>query len=390
MSDVEMNSPFSKEFKIANIQYNPPRQKVHPNNSPTKSNNPFKLPSTSTLATSQKKSSPFEIKVKKLLGEMVNFYTEQSKQKRKEQEITYKIYPESITKLSKYDLSIMKSYGGDYYNTSTELDVKKISNDFIARHNIDNLLRARLVDWMMEVFSSYNSEPLSFYLSVQILDQFFSYAPRPLCDNEIQLAVITSIYIASKMEDIYPLHMTHIVKNISHNKYVPSDIIDMEKRIMKALNFNIVKVTTFDFVRIFLFDFCLNNEKKIEELGLKKALVILERICVFLCKLLCLSSKFSKYKCALQAIGVITASFDVLTSNTKINKECDYFFRKWLAFLVKESEFDFSEIGELYKKIVEIYRECTDLASIAPTIFKLHDLKGMFVSKEVKPDVKNN
>lgn len=43
---------------------------------------------------------------------------------------------------------------------------------FLDRHYIDAGLRARMVDWMTEVTTSYRFESKTYFDSVQLLDQY--------------------------------------------------------------------------------------------------------------------------------------------------------------------------------------------------------------------------
>ena len=44
---------------------------------------------------------------------------------------------------------------------------------FLAKHDIDKALRARMLDWMIEVTSSYKFEPKTYFASVTLMDRYF-------------------------------------------------------------------------------------------------------------------------------------------------------------------------------------------------------------------------
>jgi hypothetical protein len=47
-------------------------------------------------------------------------------------------------------------------------------NEFLMRHDINPQLRAKMVDWMIEVFSSYKCLDSTFFKGVELMDRYFS------------------------------------------------------------------------------------------------------------------------------------------------------------------------------------------------------------------------
>lgn len=90
------------------------------------------------------------------------------------------------------------------------------------------------------------------------------------------------MYMASKMEDIIPLHMVHIKTKIGHDKFTKSEIIMMERDILKVLNWDIILITIYDVVKTFLSDFYVNNRNMINTLKLETICYDLEIISIFM------------------------------------------------------------------------------------------------------------
>ena len=44
---------------------------------------------------------------------------------------------------------------------------------FLSAHDIDKGLRARMLDWMIEVTSSYKFCPKTYFSGVQLMDRYF-------------------------------------------------------------------------------------------------------------------------------------------------------------------------------------------------------------------------
>ena len=277
---------------------------------------------------------------------------------------------------------MVKSYGPELYITIVELDSIKRLGSYLKRHYISSTSRTKMINWMMEIFASYSSEPLSFFLSVEIMDNYLQKTKKIYYENDIHLIGMACIYLASKMEDIIPLHMVHIKTKIGHDKFSQQEIIDMEKDILQALDWDILLITTYDVIKTYLSDFYVNNRVMINNLSMDIICYDLEIISIFLSKLICLHDVFFKYNKCIKAISIIIAAFDILRSNYKMSKEAENFLRQWLLFLVKESKFPVDNVTRVYNKICSFYEEIDIVNKIAPSLCKLYNLRQLI--KEIK------
>jgi cyclin B len=191
---------------------------------------------------------------------------------------------------------LIHNYGPDIYEYSKELETLPISSDILKRHKIDPNTRTKMVDWMVEVLYAYNSDPPTMFLAVHIMDLFFAKSKSQLSNNDIHLIGIVSLYIASKMEDIIPLRMSHVKVKIGHNKFSEKEIKRMEKLILETINFDVITTSTYDFVKTFIFDFCHNNRDNINHLNLNKILDSFDSVTVYLSKLVAHTDEFCHFK----------------------------------------------------------------------------------------------
>lgn len=51
-------------------------------------------------------------------------------------------------------------------------------DEFLKKHTIVADVRAKMVDWMIEVTSNFKCSDQTFFLSVQYMDQYFSQVER--------------------------------------------------------------------------------------------------------------------------------------------------------------------------------------------------------------------
>lgn len=80
-------------------------------------------------------------------------------------------------------------------------------------------MRAKMVDWLTEVLTSYNLSTACYFITINVMDRFFWMAKSVQCVEELHLIGITSLFIASKYEEIAPLRLKTIVEKIGHNKF---------------------------------------------------------------------------------------------------------------------------------------------------------------------------
>ena len=45
---------------------------------------------------------------------------------------------------------------------------------FLSKHKIDGTLRARMLDWMVEVMCSYSFQHKTYFAGVEIMDRYFA------------------------------------------------------------------------------------------------------------------------------------------------------------------------------------------------------------------------
>ena len=105
----------------------------------------------------------------------------------------------------------------------------------LERHDIKGPVRARMVDWMIAVLSIYHCDEQTFFIPVQIMDLYFKNCRRSLQVTVLHTVGVTSMFVASKYEDIYPLRMKTIDEKIAQRKIPIEDIKTRELEILEAL-----------------------------------------------------------------------------------------------------------------------------------------------------------
>lgn len=142
--------------------------------------------------------------------------------------------------LSEYVYDIMQ-----YWKTK-ELE------DRVDPHHLDNQkeitpeMREKLINWLMEVQLVFRLLIDTMFLAVNMIDRYS--AKRHIPRNKYQLVGMTSLFIASKVEEIWAISVAQFVF-ISKEAYTKEEILDMEQEILSTLCFNVTPATTISFMR---------------------------------------------------------------------------------------------------------------------------------------------
>ena len=70
--------------------------------------------------------------------------------------------------------------------------------------------------------------------------------------SDLHVVGVTSMFIASKFEDIYPLKMKTVFEKIAHKKLEIEKIKSLELDIMKSINYKIHSPTVLDFLKVYM------------------------------------------------------------------------------------------------------------------------------------------
>lgn len=93
---------------------------------------------------------------------------------------------------------------------------------------------------MIEVLSSFNCTSNTFFLSVNIMDSFLNKSQKSFEMKDIHLVGVTSMLIASKMEEIIPFKVSTVVDKMTHNKIKSREIIRSEEMILRTVGFELL------------------------------------------------------------------------------------------------------------------------------------------------------
>ena len=168
------------------------------------------------------------------------------------------------------------------------------------QNEINEKMRAILIDWLSEVHLAFKLVPEVLFLTVNIIDRFLHKQNIP--NNQLQLLGVVALLIASKYEEITYPSIENLVF-ITKKTYSKNEIIKFELFILKTLNYEF----TFPTVLIFFDLLALNFNMSEKEYFLGR----------YFCEIFLLDYNINKYSNSLVACAV---GYLVL----RINKFEDY------------------------------------------------------------------
>jgi len=107
------------------------------------------------------------------------------------------------------------------------IEADKFTESPLTQHKVSKDYRTKMVDWMVEVCTSFKCSVRTYFLAVALFDQFLLHTAgkRVLENSDIHGIGVTAMYLASKYEDIYPLHSRVVSEKISHNAFSQKNIL---------------------------------------------------------------------------------------------------------------------------------------------------------------------
>ncbi|XP_042294554.1 G1/S-specific cyclin-E1 isoform X2 [Sceloporus undulatus] len=122
---------------------------------------------------------------------------------------------------------------------------------YMQRHPLlQPKMRVILLDWLMEVCEVYKLHRETFYLAQDFFDRFMA-TQQNIIKTLLQLIGISSLFIAAKLEEIYPPKL-HQFAYVTDGACTEEEILSMELIVMKALGWNLSPLTVVSWLNIYL------------------------------------------------------------------------------------------------------------------------------------------
>lgn len=146
------------------------------------------------------------------------------------------------------DPQCVAEYMRDIQRYYREVEGRKVppANYMSQQCDINEKMRAILVDWLVEVHNKFKLMPETLYLTIHLIDRFL--AEKTIARTKLQLVGVAAMFIASKYEEIYAPEVRDFVY-ISDKAYTREEILKMEGLMLNALRFQLSFPTVYVFVK---------------------------------------------------------------------------------------------------------------------------------------------
>ncbi|XP_052027582.1 G2/mitotic-specific cyclin-B3 [Apodemus sylvaticus] len=147
-----------------------------------------------------------------------------------------------------YSPPLNSSYTKDIFIYLKEREEMFIVEKYMHRQmELTSDMRAILVDWLVEIQTSFQLSHETLYLAVKLMDL---YLMKVQCEkNHLQLLGSTAYMIAAKFEESYPPSLSEFLYTCEEDLYQKNDMLSLERHMLKTLNFEINIPTAYNFLR---------------------------------------------------------------------------------------------------------------------------------------------
>ncbi|KAG4163333.1 hypothetical protein ERO13_D01G165700v2 [Gossypium hirsutum] len=151
---------------------------------------------------------------------------------------------------SKDPLAVVE-YVDDIYAYYKKTEVSScVSPNYMDRQfDINEKMRAILIDWLIEVHYKFDLMEETLFLTINLIDRFLERCT--VIRKKLQLVGMTAMLLACKYEEVsVPIVEDFVL--ISDKAYTRKDVLDMEKLMVNTLQFHMSVPTPYVFMRRFL------------------------------------------------------------------------------------------------------------------------------------------
>ncbi|XP_053472495.1 G2/mitotic-specific cyclin-B2 isoform X2 [Ictalurus furcatus] len=142
---------------------------------------------------------------------------------------------------------LCSEYVKDIYVYLRSLEAQQaIRPKYMDGYEINERMRALLIDWLIQVHSRFQLLQETLYMTVAILDRFLQV--QPVSRRKLQLVGVTAMLLASKYEEMYVPEVGDFAY-ITDNAFTKPQIREMEMLILRELNFELGRPLPLHFLR---------------------------------------------------------------------------------------------------------------------------------------------
>jgi len=209
---------------------------------------------------------------------------------------------ETMTDIELTPSNVLADYGHEIEAYERAIELCYLPKDCLRLHEITPSLRAKMIDWMVEVMTSFKCKDQTFFMAVSLMDRYLDKKVQRKVISELHAIGVTAMFLASKYEDILPLRMNTVVEKIAHRKLSMEAIRKYEEDILETLNYYLQVPTTLEFLTRYI-------EQMEDMLKEEKGWIL--KMSIYLGKLSAHDYSFCNIKASKKAISSIYVSLKI-------------------------------------------------------------------------------
>ncbi len=114
----------------------------------------------------------------------------------------------------------------------------------LARHSVTPLVRAKMINWLVEVLSIYKLSRRTLFLAVALMDNYYLRTEKILTEDDIHLTGVTCMFIACKLEEVTCPRLSAVCNQIAHGQLTKTNVREKEQEIVSTLGFRLLFTTS--------------------------------------------------------------------------------------------------------------------------------------------------
>lgn len=124
-----------------------------------------------------------------------------------------------------------------------------------------------MLDWMVEVMESYKFTHKTYFASVELMDRYLTEVGKSVPLSQLHILGVISMYMATKMEEVYPLKLNTVFEKIVHKKMSKEGLAEMEMKLFAVLGHKTNSWTFYDLAVLKIYDqVCIEDQSEKERL----------------------------------------------------------------------------------------------------------------------------
>ncbi|KAL3087061.1 hypothetical protein niasHS_005300 [Heterodera schachtii] len=149
------------------------------------------------------------------------------------------------------DMSALSQYAQDIFTYYKYRERFFKVSDYIraGKHlGITVEIRAKLIDWMVELQETFELNHETLYLAVKLVDMFLNRTTDKVVSTQMQLIASAALFVASKFDERAPPLIDDFIY-LAEDSFTREQILDMERVLLKEVNFDLGSPLSYRFLR---------------------------------------------------------------------------------------------------------------------------------------------